>query len=155
MSKLLQLLYYAACSESNTSYFIMLAYSVKERWWWYGSRGWTFLPTFRYISLLCDRRQQRGSLKKWHLIWKCVQSKDVLLNWPFGNHHCLLYIYGNQKVDLKTVRWWVVHFSSDDSNSGSPPLVQQVLMSVACRHLFNAGKNASRIVVTMSKNSVL
>ena len=38
------------------------------------------------------------------------------------------------------MRWWVVHFSSGDSDSRSPPLVQ-IFMSIACRLLFIAGEN--------------
>ena len=44
-------------------------------------------------------------------------------------------------MDVSTVRQWVVHFSSGDSDSGSPPLVQ-IFMSVACRLLFIAGKKS-------------
>jgi len=46
-----------------------------------------------------------------------------------------------------------VCFSSSDSNSGSPLLVQ-VLRSMACRLLLIAGENAEIIVVTVLKNSV-
>jgi len=37
-------------------------------------------------------------------------------------HQCLLNIYGDQTVDVTTVRQRVVHFSS--GNSGLPPLLQ-------------------------------
>ena len=36
---------------------------------------------------------------------------------PFDIHQCLLNICADQTVDVSTVRWWVVHFSSDNSNS--------------------------------------
>mgnify|MGYP001856021262 CR=1 FL=1 len=39
-------------------------------------------------------------------------------------HQCLLNVYGEQTVDVSTVRQWVVCFSSGDNNTGSPPLVQ-------------------------------
>ena len=29
-------------------------------------------------------------------------------------HCCLLNVYGDQRVDVSTVRWWVVHLSSDN-----------------------------------------
>ena len=45
-------------------------------------------------------------------------------------HQLLLYSSRDQIVDMSTVRCWVVHFSSGDSNSGSPPLVQ-VVTSIA------------------------
>jgi len=42
-------------------------------------------------------------------------------------------------MNVSTVRWWVVRFSSGDSNSGSLLLVQ-IFMSTVCRLLFIAGK---------------
>ena len=41
-------------------------------------------------------------------------------------HRCLLNVYGDQNVDVSTVRWWVVHFSSGDNDSRSPLLMQIV-----------------------------
>jgi len=38
------------------------------------------LSVFYYILLLCDRWQQKGSLTKWHLAWKCIWSKGGELN---------------------------------------------------------------------------
>ena len=67
----------ACCYSSN---FITLAHSVRGRCWSYSSRGWTFLPIFQYILLLCDRWQQRGSLTQWHLTWKCRWSNSVEIN---------------------------------------------------------------------------
>ena len=54
---------------------------------------------------------------------------------------CLLNVYGDQTVDVSTVRQWVVRFSSGDS--GSPLLVQTAFSftSTACRLLFIAGEN--------------
>jgi len=46
-------------------------------------------------------------------------------------HWHLLNIYGDQTVDLSTVRWWVLHFSSGDGVSESPPRVH-IVMSTAC-----------------------
>ena len=39
---------------------------------------------------------------------------------PIDIHQYLLNVSGNQTVDVSTVRWWVVSFSSGNSNSGSP-----------------------------------
>ena len=39
-----------------------------------------------------------------------VQAENVTID----SHQCLLNLHGNQTVDLITVRWWVVHFSSDE-----------------------------------------
>lgn len=61
---------------------------------------------------------------------------------------CLFHIAEDQTVS--TVGLWVVHFSSDDSNSGSPQLVQ-LFTSMACRLLFIAGENALLMVVIMLK----
>jgi len=68
------------CSESNSSYLILLIHNIRGGCWWYGSRDWTLPPIFHSILLLCDRWQQRGSLTKWRLTWKWVWSKDVSLN---------------------------------------------------------------------------
>ena len=73
---------------------------------------------------------------------------------PSDVHRCLLSIYGDQTVDVSTVRWWVVLFSCGDSSSG-PPLLVQIVMSMACRFLFIADKSAQLMVVMMLKNSVL
>ena len=67
------------CFRSNASCF-MSAHNIRGRWWWYGSRGWTFLPMFCYILLPFDTWQQKDSLTKWHLTWKCQQSKGLSLN---------------------------------------------------------------------------
>jgi len=58
---------------------------------------------------------------------------------PTEIHQHLLNIYGNQTVDVKTLRQWVEHFSSGDSGSGSPTLVQ-IFISTACRLLLIAGE---------------
>ena len=57
-------------------------------------------------------------------------------------------------MNMSTVRQWVVHFSSVDSDSGLLPLMQ-IFVSVACRLLFIAGENAELMEVTKLKNSVL
>ena len=67
-------------AQSNTSCSVKSTHYFRGGWWWYSSRGWTFLPIFCCILLLCDRWWQRSSLTKWRLSWKCVQSKGVELN---------------------------------------------------------------------------
>ena len=59
---------------------------------------------------------------------------------PTDIHQCLLNIYGDQTADVSTVRQWIMHFSSSDSNSGSPPLMR-IFRSVACRLLLNTEEN--------------
>jgi len=60
------------CSESNTSYIIMLVHNTGGECCWNGNIGITFLPIFHYILLLCERWQQKGILVKCCLTWKCV-----------------------------------------------------------------------------------
>ena len=134
-------LIYEGCSENNASYFTMLAQNDKSRCWWDGSRGWTFPLIFRNILLSCDRWQQRGCLTNWLLTWKSVWSKGVELNFSMRKQlHPLTFIsecLWRSNSGGSAVRWWVVHFSSGDSDSGSPLLVQ-VVTSMACSLLFIA-----------------
>ena len=67
------------CSESKAPIFLMLVRNIICGCW-YGSRGWTFLSRFHYMLLLRYKWQQKGSLTKWRLIWKCIWSKGVPLN---------------------------------------------------------------------------
>ena len=60
---------------------------------------------------------------------------------PIDFHLQLLSIYGDHTVDVSTVRQWVVHFSSDSSDIGSPPLIH-IFMSKVCRFLFIVSENA-------------
>ena len=46
---------YKDSSESNASYLVVLAHNIRGRWWWYVSRGWTFLPIFHCILFMYDR----------------------------------------------------------------------------------------------------
>jgi len=117
----------------------------------------TFPSIFHYILLLCDRWQQRGSLTKWHLTWKCTWSKGVSPNpsrWkkiaPIDIYRHLLNICRDQPVNMSTAKQRVVGFTSGNSDSGSP-LVVEIFTSTAFRLLFTAGKNAELMVVTMLK----
>ena len=69
---------------------------------------------------------------------------------PTDLHQSLLNVYGVQAVVVSSVRWCTVHFSSGDSDTGSPLLVQTV-MSAALRFLFIAGENAQLVVMTTLK----
>ena len=59
---------------------------------------------------------------------------------PIDIHQHLLNIYGDQTVDVSTVRWWVVHFRTANSKSVSPPL-EQISASAACRLLLINDEN--------------
>ena len=72
-------------------------------------------------------------------MWEKMAPTDIHLRLPNA--------YGDQTVDVSTVRWWVVHFSSGDSDIRSALLVQ-IVTSTACRLLFIAGENAMLMVVT-------
>ena len=55
---------------------------------------------------------------------------------PTDNHQHLLNIYGDQAVDVSTVR---LTSSNGSSNTMSPPFMQ-IFMSAACRLLFTVAK---------------
>ena len=99
---------YESCSKSNASYFIRLTHDIRDR------RDWAFPPTFHYILLLRDRWQQRSSLTRWHLTRQFLWSKKVT---PIDIHWCLLNVYGDQTVDVSTIKWLVMCFSSSSSDS--------------------------------------
>jgi len=73
---------------------------------------------------------------------------------PTDIHLHLLNVYGDQTVGMSTMRQWVVRFSSDLNDSGSPLLVQTV-RSAAYRLLLIAGENAYLMVVTVEKLHVV
>ena len=77
-----------------------------------------------------------------HMKQRCVtqfrREEKVALS---DIHRHLLNVYGDQTVGVNTVRCWVVHFRGGDSNCELLLLLQD-LVSVACRLLFIAGKNA-------------
>jgi len=116
--------------------------------WLYSSRGWALLPVFHYIVLLCDRWQQKGQCDTMALAWKCIWSIGMELNssmWKKNGIHWHLSTLAEHFVETKQWMWavrrWLVCFSSGDSSSGSPALVQ-TFMSTAYRPLFITGKNA-------------
>ena len=59
---------------------------------------------------------------------------------PTDVHQRLMNVYGDQTMDVSTVWWQVLHFSSGRGDSGSPPLVQ-ILMSMACELSFITGES--------------
>ena len=103
---------YKVFSKSNASYFIMLAHDSRRECWWYGSRSWTFPPVFHYILLLYNWLQQKGSLIKWHLTWKCVWRKGVELNSSLQKKcHSLTFINICQML-LETKQWMWAQWGS-------------------------------------------
>ena len=75
--------------------------------------------------------------KKQRCVAEFLQAVKVA---PLDIHQCLLNVDGDQVVDVRTVRLWVMHFRSDDNDSGALPLVQLVI-SVACGLFIATGKN--------------
>jgi len=88
----------------------------------------------------CDRV---ASDMEVHIKQRCVtefMNEEKMA--PIDMHHYLLNVYGDQTVDVSTVRQWVVHLMSGSSDSGLHHcLLVQIFMSVACRLLFIGGKN--------------
>ena len=81
---------YEICFKSNASYFTMSYHTNRGGCWQYGSRDWTFPMILHFMSLPCDRWQQRGSLTKWCLTWKSRWNRDVELNSSIWKKLCLL-----------------------------------------------------------------
>ena len=153
---------YEGCSKSNVSYFITSAHNTWSKWW-YGKRDQTSRQhSFTWYCCVTDA--SRGVV-----IWCCMKKRcvneflhvekiaSIEIRW------CLLNIYGDQTVDVSTMRhneaqWgtmrqWVVCFSSGDVDSGSH-LLMQAFRSTACRLLFITSENTQLMVVTMLKNSI-
>ena len=118
---------YEGCSKSNASDFTTLIHSVRGGCWWSGSRGWTF-PTLHYILSLCNRWQHRESEKMASNMEVCMNQSCVTeflhaeKMAAIDIHSCLLNVYGNQTVDMSTVRQWVMCFSSGDSDAKDMPI---------------------------------
>ena len=66
----------------------------------------------------------------------------------------LAEFHGDQTVDVRTLRQWVMHFSSGNCNNGSPLLVQ-IVRSVVCMLLLIPGGNMQLVTVSAWKNSLL
>ena len=96
------------------------------------------LPT--YIPLhfvgMCQMETE-GSLTKWQLKQRWIIEFFHVERMALTDQH-FLNIYGDQTLNVSTVRWWVVHFYSSNSKS---PLLVKLLTNTACRLLFITGKN--------------
>lgn len=115
--------WHKGCSESNASHFFVSAHTIRGRSWWHSSRG-EAESSHQYSDIYCCwvTWQQRGCLaerlRTWKRGWsKCVveflyeeQMASIVIQWYFLN------AYRYQTVDVNTVRQWVVHFSSGDSD---------------------------------------
>ena len=142
-SMLIDLLWYKGCSKSNTSYFIMSAHNIRD---YVGCMAVEVEPFQQYSTTFCccDKWQLKDSQTAWCQTWKCGWSKSEKLTFstqekwhPVTFVHACWNIFGDQTLDVNTV----VHFSSGDSDSGSPLLVQS-LTSTPRMLLFIADENA-------------
>jgi len=96
--------------------FLMLVRNIICGCWWYGSRGWTFLSRFHYMLLLRYKWQQKGSLTKWCLTWKCLWSKVESLNSSMKNklypltfiHICWTFMENKQRMWVQWSGRWCI-----------------------------------------------
>ena len=73
---------------------------------------------------------------------------------PTDIHQCLLNIYGDQTVDVSTLRRWVVRFSSGDSNMKDKPRSRRPCRFLQAQHAGSCSLLVEMVVTTL-KNSVL
>ena len=74
-------------------------------------------------------------------VWQNASEMEECMEQRCVTELLLLNVSGDQAVDVTTVRWWMVHFSSGNADSKSLPLVQ-IVTRAACRLLFITGDNA-------------
>jgi len=53
---------------------------------------------------------------------------------PTDIHQCLLNVYGDQAVDMRTGTWWVEHFSSGNSDENGKPHTRLPFTFLPVRH---------------------
>ena len=111
------------CSESNASYFIMLAH-VRGGCWWCGSRDWTFPPNIPLDAAAVWQMAAEGQSDKLASDMEVYINEGCLIESlhtgkmaPTDIHQCLLNISGDQIVDVSTVRWLLVCFKWNSSGN--------------------------------------
>ena len=103
--------------------FITWADNVRSRQWWCGSG----CVTGGIRGAACPNgvwHESAYEAKLCHWINPCRKMTHI------DNHWHLLQVYGDQTVDVSTVRRWVVHFSSGDSNMKDKPHSGQACTAV-------------------------
>ena len=118
-------------------------------------------PSYQYSIIFCCYVTDGSRGAAWQNgIWHGSAYKSVKLNSSMWKKWHPLTFTDACWTFMETKQWmWAqwgvgVHFSSGDSDSGSPPLLQ-IFTSPACRLLFIAGENAELMVVAVLKMSVL
>ena len=139
----------------------MFAHDIRGGYWWNSSRAWTFPEILHYILLPCNTWKQRDTLTEWKwnkakmYHWIPLHRKKMAL---IDIHQHLLNIYGDQTMDMRTVRQWVVHFSSTDSDIKDKPGSRQSHTAVKPwnkEHLDELICTNWLVVMIMLKNTVL
>ena len=92
------------------------------------------------MLLLCDRWQQRGTLTKWRLVWKCIWSKDVEFSSSMRNKRHSLAFVSTCWTLMVTKQWMWAHWG----NGWCFSAVVQIFMSVAHRLLLEKMHNQWR-----------
>ena len=87
----------------------MLANNIRGKCSWYDSRAWAFPQIFLYILLL-QIAAKGPSDKMASDMEVCMKQSSMA---PIDILWHLLNIYGDQMVDVSTVRQWMVCISSD------------------------------------------
>ena len=104
----------------------------------------SYLLTFGCCVTAAERQSGRmASDMEAHMKQRCVtEFLHVEKMAPTDIHQHLLNIYGDQTVDVSTVRQWVVCFSSGDSDVEEEPCLRQ-----PCRFLqaWHAGSCSSLV----------
>jgi hypothetical protein len=62
---------------------------------------------------------------------------------PVDIHECLLNVYGEQTLDVNTVKWWVVRFSSGNSDERDRPRSRWPFTGVSVRNEEQASISSS------------
>jgi len=105
------------------------------------------------IFSCCMTDGSRGTIWQngtWHgSVYRCeVGFLHVEKMVPTNTLWHLLNVSRDQTVYVNTVRWWVVHFNSNDSGS---PLLIQIFMRATCKFLLIADENTQLTAVTILK----
>ena len=131
-------LLYKCCSESYASYFLMSAHSVRDRYWWYGSRGWTFSPTLLHVIAMWQMAAEGQSDKM--VPDTEVQTKQLII--PCRNKGTRWH-----SLTLAKHLWWPNSGYGQSEAVGGvfqqwSSVSVQILTCTAHRLLCIAGKNA-------------
>ena len=150
--------------ECNASYFIMLAHKVRRGCWRYCSKCWMFLPILLHFVAVRQIAAEKQSEKMASDMEESMKKRDAteFLHAPQIAPTDILWhllnIYRDQTVSVKTLRQWVVCFSSGNSDMKDKPHCRLPCTAVTSQneeHLYQLMWANQLIVVTILKNIVL